>query len=1114
MQLIAQPPLYPISKNGKWGLVDNRGNLICKPIFDYINYAENGKKYIYSLKKKKGLIHLNGTILTPPIHTDIILFDTIWSSAFYEGNWNLFNNRLEALPHQYKEIIKVENDLFLALNGTNSLLIQPSTRVQIKGSFVSAKLNENCIITVNKDSTYSIFNRHTLELIESDIISISRKHLKHVILKKNNSAQFFNPNKLSFRGKKMKTIKFINDDSYLCSYDKQIIYFLNSNLYYNYPIKEQISITKSKFITFIKKGKQGIYDLVNQKIIIPAIYDYINYNDGFFLVRSFNKYGCYSKLGHLIVPCKFESFDIYNKCIVTKSKNKQGVYSINGEKIEDSLYNFIKVYDNKIKCYTTKSLLVININSNGSVSDKRTYQNFMSISIGPANLPKQKFQNIKLNGNESEKEKDLANNKGWFRQVQHRKIKDSIVNFYGRWGLKNKEDSICIKPKFQHIELINDYNLTKCYLKKPYQTRKVNERFIGARVQMTKNTTLMYNVPFSLIDHTIFKKISKTNYISLNMNDFNDYALARGYTDHPVLVALDGKIKIQDLTYYGDYQEDILTICQGGKKNYHKYGNINKVKNTSAFIARTGALKYGINENDKYMSITNGAWYYIDKNGNQLNEKPFQFANNFVNGKAIVKLNNKWGVIDTSMNVIVPIIFDNVTRDWETNSFNKNYYFKVENRVANNYFYNKTNGHLTNTKISTLGKYYNGIWTYKNQRQKLWGLIDTSLNTIADAKFSKIKNFTNQTSVIQFKSKKSVITTNGKIILPYYRAKKITPLTSEHYAIHQSKGIMIVNLNGDTLINAKECKMLIDWNDQLLVYKNKRKAIQVLGFYRPFQFPKKTKLIWISISDNIALIKKKGTLKLYALNNNKYVNKKVTNISKLGEQSMIYKSKKGLLGYQSFTGDTLTQPIYKKLNPIKNGWAFAQKGKSKMIIDKNGIELFDYPIYRIQPLGLNYIIMTKTGQGLISKEAKLIIKPNYRSIEQYNSTFYKVRHLDNTYSIFDQTGKRLNLQTFKEIKTMNPNIMVVRHKGLDYLYHDVIDNTLSFQQIIPFSTNLYILKEHKHIGMYSSEGVNIVPVEYHNISKIHNAFQVSFFNSVGIYSKDGSPIFNPLSKNN
>jgi len=1113
----AQNRLYPISKNGKWGLVNNAGTFICEPIFDYVNYSKTGKKYIYSLNGKKGLVSENGVILTKPLYTDINLLDTIWSSSFIKGNWNLFNSTYEVAKHEYSKIEKIDDDLFLAISGINSILIKPFGKTHQLGNFVSATLKDNYIVTLHLDSTLSIFNKHTLHKIEENITSISNEQLGYRIVEKQNIKQFFNPKELRFRGKKMMQIRLIKDDIYACSNDLHFIYFLKNNTYFEFPLKANVVDVQSKYVIFDTKGKQGVYDLFSQTLIIPAIYDKINYSSGRFLVNTIDKYGCYSTTGKKLVPCIYNEFDIYDNSIVVKSENGSGLYALNGKKIEDAIYDEIKVYAGKIKCYKSKSLLIINLSNKGELLNRTTYNNFMSVSIGPTKLPIKKFQEMRLGGDGKEQIDVLANREGWFRPIMQRTVKDSIINFYGRWGLKDDQDSICIRPRFKHIELKSDYDLTACYVRKPYRLKKGNARFQGIPIKFSKKSTIMYDVPFYLADHKLNKMISKSYFLSLKMNDFANYTLARGFTDEPVLVAINGDIVIKGLSYYGDYKENILTICKGGEKTYNKVASTNNIGTTSSFISRTGAInmgfsKYRIHADDWYMSIKNGQWHYIDKNGNQLNEKPFQFGHDFIEGKAIVKLNNKWGVIDTAMSIIVPIIYDNVTRIWESYGSKDNYYFKVENRVANNYFYNKQSGKLTNTNIAVLGEYCNGIWTYKKENDNKWGLIDTTLNSITETEYSKFFPFSNGKSIVYSKGKKSIIDTEGEFTIPFYRAKKITTLSHNYYAIHQNKGIMVINQNGDTLLEATKCKQLIDWNDNFLIYKDKRKVICALSYDETIEIPKKTKLIWMSISDGVVLLKKKGKLKLYSIISKSYLNKKVIGVSKIGEQSMIYKSKKGLFGYLSFSGDTLTQPIFKKLDPIKNGWAFAQKNKRKMIIDRNGNEIFETPIYRLQSLGENYLISTKTGKGLMSAQAEIIIEPIYKSIEPYNSQFYKVLNTDNKYNLFDLNGLKLNLKSFKETKTVNSKVMVVRYKEADYLYHDIINNTLSFQSILPFSTRLYLLKETKHLGVYNTDGQLIIPVRYHNITLSNKAFEVNFFNSSGVYKKNGESLFDPFSQ--
>lgn len=87
--------------NGKWGLIDNVGNELCPPIYDRINPSKVDSLYYIRLADRTGMINRNGKILVPPIYDGISIPVTSSPHIFViglNGKKGFYENGTEILP--------------------------------------------------------------------------------------------------------------------------------------------------------------------------------------------------------------------------------------------------------------------------------------------------------------------------------------------------------------------------------------------------------------------------------------------------------------------------------------------------------------------------------------------------------------------------------------------------------------------------------------------------------------------------------------------------------------------------------------------------------------------------------------------------------------------------------------------------------------------------------------------------------------------------------------------------------------------------------------------------------------------------------------------------------
>ena len=136
-----------------------------------------------------------------------------------------------------------------------------------------------------------------------------------------------------------------------------------------------------------------------------------------------------------------------------------------------------------------------------------------------------------------------------------------------------------------------------------------------------------------------------------------------------------------------------------------------------------------------------GAFKSVDLNGNIVIECKYDYVQLLECGVIIVKLDEKYGCIDLSQNVIVPIICNHIFKDKDCKS---NAILTIENQkcnITNNGLFIKAGDkiiNIPNDYIVAKKSTYNLIAVCKGHK---WGFIDENLNTIIPCEYDSVHDF-------------------------------------------------------------------------------------------------------------------------------------------------------------------------------------------------------------------------------------------------------------------------------------------------------------------------------------------------------------------------------------
>ena len=1110
----SQKKLLPIADNGKWGLVDETGTYILMAKYDYLEYNYRGKKFIYHVKNRVGVIDNDGSIATEAVYDQISFLDTNWFCFRKKESWTLMFEDEIILEESYDSITKMSEDIFQLTKGDSSKFFNNKTRKTSKDWYLEGGEADKFVIGT-KPKGIDFLNLKELDIFYENALSYEHKTSNYRVIVSEKKAQLLDTNNNRFVFEEYDLIKFSNGNFFI-GIREGIYYFLDTETDKTYQIPEtqEIAAVNFPFLVFEKDRFVGLYNLQNSTEVLPATFDGINFSSNLLYVKKGGLFGLYNTSGKQIIPATYDDITDYDRFYQIEENSKLGLMSKNGNILEKCEYDEIRIYDSNIKCLSQDKLVMINMDGDGKIKDRKIYEEFMSLSFEKQVLPKQRSKNMQFSGPATSKDgmdeekEDIYNKYGWYRLTREVQKRDTVIKVKGNWSLHSFEDSILINRRYKSLWLVDDYKYTFAFRSKMLDVGDPDDK--NAAFKQKALYSFHNNLGFSRgffewIDNRTRTKVNKELYQHIFLTDFHEYGYARAITQKPILIDSLGNVLHGDITYMGTQQEDFLLISQNG--------SIEKTKKSS--LVDFGAYSYlnnlglrGVSVQDEwpYFRIKNGQWSFIKKDGSKLNKEPFQFATDFVKGQAIVQRGGKWGVIDTAMNEIVPIEYNSVKRIYVDGQI----YFEVKNNVQRNYVYERSTGIFQDTEIDEMSNYTEGVWFAHQKSTKTWALVDTNLNNLTPFQFQHVGGYKDEYAQVTRRGKKQIITTTGTTFFEGFKTRSITPLGYDRFEVYIKKNKrLIININGDTLVGANECKEVIYSNKDYVVYYNLSNRINIYSETKEIKLPKKSEILSLNLENELVFLKKGSKNRVFSLKTAKYVSKHIENAIHINADSYSFKNSMQKIGIVSFSGDTLVPAIYEKISFKEEGWMIAQFDKNEIyLLNSKGAKMYEEAFFRLREENGHYLIYGKNGAGLLQENGNLLIPCEYISIEKYNSIYYKVRTKRGFY-LLDLEGNKIVNRAFEDIKGMSSKGLIVTQGREDFLYSGYINSSLSFQSITPISSDKFILGEKAKYGIYSTKGELIIPVEYHFVKIDRGLFKVRFFNSFGYFTQDGESIFNP-----
>lgn len=504
----------------------------------------------------------------------------------------------------------------------------------------------------------------------------------------------------------------------------------------------------------------------------------------------------------------------------------------------------------------------------------------------------------------------------------------------------------------------------------------------------------------------------------------------------------NGKAKVRKGTKWGYIDSNGVEVIK------ILYSDMGAWDNGRCKVAVGGSLKDG---------VLNGAKYgFINESGEILLKPEYDKIGPFQNGYAHIQKSGKYGYIDSDLKIIVPCKYSAVGK------FNSQGYcwIAIGGKISNNTITGAAYGVIDkNSNIIIAPKYYH-IGTFTDNVLESNTLRSNLMhNQEAIAKGKKMAkdaqkgmaaksfgaSFTNSQQDVIDEMAEKARKANEKFI------SEIEQTASPEY-IRLMKETRDLNLQGYSFIEEKMFSEL----------DMSKSNYFVVSSLLPKSSTESGMLINLLCIDKIGIIDNSGNIILKPKQYN------TAFLPSEGLMPVVKSTKKGLtVNYLTQDGELLlkTWPSVVAVSPFENGVAVINGENNQYLIDKSGNKISSsYSLILPQSNG-NHIVQSTSGYGIISKDGKEILNPDWNMIlPDQNNLYCAQKGVDEKFGFINMDGQFVIQPTFEDARS--------------------------------FADGSGAVKTSKGWGLINTSGKELVPCKWQDI------MPVSQHNSIGCWVKD------------
>ena len=1044
--------LLPIVENGKWGFIDKTGKIKVEPAFDQVGDFDDQLLVV----KKNDLFYLldsSGTIVFKEGFEDINIIDKEFVAVKNKGF--ALADKKGKLYSEFSYSLISRNKLHtisLKTDTTSFRLFNTYTYQLSKDQFSEVKIYpEEKYISVRKGDNVGILDslhRYVLELVPGEKVFFEKGI---PVVKIKGKYQIYSSNgkicgdTLYWKDYRILSDKFVEVWN---APSKKFILSQTTGRQFPFSKFQSCEVLGNSFLLVTNGNKKGLMN-TDGAFVLPIEQDRIELaKDNTIRFFKNNKTGILSAEGKQIFSLQFDNVEEFNKdgiAFATKD-NLWGIVSKTGKFLTPCKYDYIEITEASWKCYQNTSMDLYTLQNPSLVEEMIHFNEVGTVSIN----------------------KKMQRNYGFSNRVETSGSSNNFIESKnGNYKLTSRAYEYSTKARI------------KCLIENNFLSV---DRLYGVYSFISKR-----KIAYEEYWDIQFNELEEQEYARVIMSGDRQALLGRkGNLKKAFPVSKNGKEVLSPITYIGPFVNGLARVNIGG-----------------AFVKGSDLKDIDRNTFSHHsLSCRGGVWGYINGDGIVSIKIDMEYASDFVKGRAIVKRNGKYGVIDTLNEYIVKPEYDFIS--YLENS-NKSYFTLIKNTVENGLLNDKgkvlikaqyTNMHEpSENRVSVRDKNLWGVCDFSGAvvvpfkyeyigsfkegkapfREKMkWGFIDSMGAVKIEPMYSEQLNFSNGYAAVKIKDKWGFINDAGKIVIPalYNKANSFQDGVA---SVYLRKKWWFIDTKGKKISRHWVTK-ISSFNQDGLAIVRKKKAYYVLR-KSDGKFLTKGKYKSISpYSEGLACVKNKKNKTGFIDTQGKLVIPAIylgAGDFSEGLARVRYPNKKW--GYIDKKNKPKIAPEFSRAENFSEGRATVILEKKTMVIDSFGIRLFELP-------------ETKLGKY---KEGMLLINGIY----------------------YNQQGKK-EMGPFKYATPFNNGVakvfMETEKKYGNYLIDKKNISIAHYYSITDVENHLARFTIYNRTGLADLSGKILSEPLYQRIQYVGDEiFRVDYFDAVGYFRKDGTWILKP-----
>lgn len=1049
--------LYPIKKNGKWGIIDKRGNIIIPPNYDAISSFKHQNYAVVQNKGKSGLVDSRGKFVFQPTFDDIRVISKDIFGIEKNGVWHIMDKFGRTILKDYDDV-KLFNDHLITFYKKGWCgLVDMRGNILVPPNFHSIHLDEKHQLFVTKKAgKLGLYSKNgqkicgaiysDLKILNSTYFLVKSKYKWGLI---DHLGKTLLPEHYSNYKKGTFGFLLMYKQGRCFLYSMKEKRFIHQEPYQNFfPLNEDL-------IVFQKFLKMGVIHRNGTIVIPPSFHEISIFSDDNFRVRIKNKWGIINHENELLSPIIYDYISPLNPYVsIVKKDGKFGILNYAGKLVANTIYDNIEIEKNKVKAYQDKKLSVFRLDEEDILVEDE-FNKFTSISI----------KKRKKRKNHEEENYQLAYYE-WYYSTEKRK-----------WGLRNNMDGRTrISPQFDFIDIKRKHHLTIA------GTRKTKTQTFG-------DFPVRFNFHFHLIDNITGVHTSEQLFRDVRFSDFDEgKPTARAILENGrhALIDKKGQIVCTGYAYIGDFHNGLAPMAMRGTLSMAKSKDDFIICPMEEYlISSYGSYIIGDFGNiPKYipnLSCSDCAWGYIDTLGRMKVPPDFDAAMPFKNNSGIVKSNGKWGLVNHTGAEILPCQYSRI------HYFNdESDILHVEARCEKYGLVNSLGTLVCNSQFQEIRSQSDQLLAFKSDKK--WGYMLPNGRLAINAQYAKASDFHEGIAAVSNGSKWGFINKAGQLIVDY-QYSRVGNFNSGLAWVKTSKGIGYINTDNEFVIPV-QFKKAFDFQNGIarVATKDRIRLIDHLGSYiTNHQFDDLSSFDKYGLA--VARSSFKNNINYYLVDRkgNKVGSQSFRRIYPFSEGIAVIK-KKNKYGYINAQGQIIIAPTFDKVSQFSEGFAWVKVNGNCGYINKMGKFIVEPEFSKCKDFedGKAVVFVNARKGGLVDTDGGYVLEPKLnrllaftegKGLVKENKKFYFVRESGEIYE-----GYYDSAETFEDgiaFVEMDGNWGIINKKGVPII-------TPKYESIERMDNGLMKVKVSKLHGIVRANGQFLLHPTYEYVNYMGN----------------------------